>query len=58
MKNTWGKTKTYKDKGSICGRYQWPNLFKITTRQISNSPDVEKGGKGGHVEGELCIAPV
>ena len=24
----------------------------------SNSPDVEKGGKGGHVEGKLGVAPV
>ena len=33
-------------------------LFNITIRQISNSPDVEQGGKGGHVEGELGVAPV
>ena len=33
-------------------------LFKITIRQISNSPDVEQGGKGGHVEGKLGVAPV
>ena len=24
----------------------------------SNSPDVEQGGKGGHVEGKLGVAPV
>ena len=33
-------------------------MFKMITRQISNSPDVEQGGKGGHVEGKLGVAPV
>ena len=30
----------------------------MITRQISNSPDVEQGGKGGHVKGQLGVAPV
>ena len=33
-------------------------MFKMITRQISNSPDVEQGGKSGHVEGKLGVAPV
>ena len=30
----------------------------MITRQLSNSPDVEQGGKSGHVEGKLGVAPV